>query len=313
MAIVVTSNFEHKPAAPAEKPAAVVSEEVKKSAAPTEETHEEQEKLEASDASIDSTDGKDADSDESDKEGEDRAQKVDGVQKKINKLTKQKHDERREKEYWKAEALRLQAKPGEQKVEKKVAATPTADGRPKSDDFETHEAYVEAIADWKYEQRKNADAQKERETNAKSHFQQSVESLQTKVKEFQKVQKDFEEVLEEVADIPMSMGVQESLLGSDFGPQVMYELAKDRENYERINALSPLAAARELGRIEARIAEKMPSKEEPVKNSKAPAPMKPVGGNVSAGGKKSIFDSNISQSEYEKLRREQMKGRSAWG
>jgi uncharacterized phage infection (PIP) family protein YhgE len=266
---------------------------------------ETDETLDASDASEGETEGTDANSEES----EDHRRKASGVQKKINKLTKRAADAKRETEYWKAEALKLSQKPGEQKPDLKTESASAKDGRPKSDDFETHEEYLEAVADWKYDQREKAREIKAKETEAKTSFQKSVESFQAKVKDFQKVQKDFEEVLENVDDIPMSMGVQEALLASDLGPQVMYELSKDREEYERINALNPIKAAYELGRIEARIA-KSSNNEEPKKQTKAPAPIKPVGGMGGGGVKKNLSDPNLPFADYVAIRREQMKRRA---
>jgi len=85
-------------------------------------------------------------------------------------------------------------------------------------------------------------------------------------------------------------------------------LAKDKAEFDRINSLNPIAAAKEFGKIESKISansseEKKP---EPKKITKAPQPIVPVG---SKGGSasKSIDDPNISQKEYERLRREQMR------
>jgi hypothetical protein len=304
MAILVTTND------PTPAPAAPVEEtKVDQSASASEETLETDENLDASDASEDSEDSTEAEGKESETQEskeDDKPKKKGGFQKRIERLNKQKSEALRELEYWKAEALKSQS-PKEEQTTAEKKETP---GKPKAEEFETHEEFVEALADWKYEQRKALDEIKQKQVQAKTAFEKSVETFQSKVKEFQKTQKDFDEVLSDVDDIRMSVGVQETLLSSELGPQVMYELAKDRELYEHINALNPLAAARELGRIEARIAQES-SKAEPRKQTKAPTPLKPVSGNLSGGTKKSIFDESLSQSDYEKLRREQLRRREA--
>jgi hypothetical protein len=302
MAITVTTNEPRLTPAPVQAEEAQKAE-VEKSASAVEETLAHDETLDVSDASDDSQASMEAEHEESAHE-DGKPKKKGGFQRRIERLNKQKSEALRELEYWKAEALKSQ-KPQEDQPKQEAKKEAVSDGKPTAENFETHEAYVEALADWKYDQRKKADEIREKQVQVKTEFQKTVESFQSKVKEFQKTQKDFEEVLSDVDDIRMSIGVQEVLLSSDLGPQVMYELAKDRELYERINALNPLAAARELGRIEARISEKTESSNETKKQTKAPTPIKPVGGMNAGSLKKSIFDPNISQSEYERLRREQ--------
>jgi hypothetical protein len=58
----------------------------------------------------------------------------------------------------------------------------------------------------------------------------------------------------------------------------MYELAKNPEEFERINKLGALTAAREIGKIEAKLPDLSSDKETKKITTKAPAPLKPVGG-----------------------------------
>ena len=53
------------------------------------------------------------------------------------------------------------------------------------------------------------------------------------------------------ADIPVARHVAEVLLDSDQGPALAYHLAKNPDVAAKLNGLSPVAAAREIGRIEA--------------------------------------------------------------
>ena len=114
-----------------------------------------------------------------------------------------------------------------------------------------------------------------------------------------------EDVLSEVEHIPVSLAVNNVILDSEHGPEIAYELAKNPKEYERINKLPPLAAARELGKIEARISQASSEKKKPETNkiTQAPKPMNPLKGGKRAPVK-SLYDADrMSQAEYEALRR----------
>lgn len=64
---------------------------------------------------------------------------------------------------------------------------------------------------------------------------------------------DFKTVLASAADIPVAPFVGELILESEKGPLLQYHLAKNPADLERLNGLSPLAAAKEIGRLEARL------------------------------------------------------------
>ena len=133
-----------------------------------------------------------------------------------------------------------------------------------------------------------------------------------RVKSFADKTEDFMDVIEAVDDIPVSAALQEIIVSSENGPELMYELAKNREEYERIAKLSPLAVARELGKLEVKLAARASEqKAEPKKLTKAPQPIEPVGSGGAGKVRKSITDPDISQAEYERLRREQLKRRQA--
>jgi hypothetical protein len=82
----------------------------------------------------------------------------------------------------------------------------------------------------------------------------------------------------------------------------MYELAKNRKEYERINSLNALAMAREIGKIEAKLSRSKTTEaqEEIKKITKAPAPLKPVGSKSSGISNKSPDEMDFH--EYKKWR-----------
>ncbi len=267
------------------------------------ETPDESEALE--------TDGDEVDeSEDSDVEMEAKPKKKSGTQRRIEKLVKQRAEAEREREYWREQAMKAQPKA----EAPKEVAKPVAEGRPKSDDFETHDDYVEAIADWKAEQKLQAAKQADRDAKLKAEADSKSTEFRGKVQEFKKATADFDDVIADVDDVPMSLAVSQAILESDDGPQLMYELAKNREEYERICQLPALQAARAIGRFEAKLSKPSASEKPEVKQkqtTRAPAPARPISAS-SANGKMSIDDPDISQRDYERLRAEQEKRRASY-
>jgi len=234
-----------------------------------------------------------------------KPKKKGGFQKRIERFQKQLSAKEQELEYWKKEAL--QAKPAA-KVEPKVEAKAEIAGKPKAEDFKSHEEYVEALTDWKLEAREKANEQKAKEVQVKTELQKKGEQFQARIADFKKTASDFDELMEDVTvDVPYY--VQEIFLTSENGPALMYELAKNPKELERISKLQPIPAALEMGKLEAKFQKSSPAPKE-TKMTKAPAPIVPVsakGGSV----KKSIDDPTLSQKEYERLREQQIKAARA--
>ena len=295
-----------------QKPVEETPETPDKDAASAEDAEENTEEADASDNDeTDAEEGSEGDEEESESK-EAKPKKVGGYQRKINKLTKKAAEALQEKEYWRQEALKAQKQPVAEKSEEKPQAT---SDKPLADNFETHEDYVEALTDWKLEQKLSEREAKAKETQAKTEHQSQIEAHIAKVNEFKATVDDFDDVIEDVEDIPMSLAVQDAILTSDNGPELMYQLAKNPDEYRRICQLPAMQAARAIGRFESRIQKESPA-ESPAKQpktTKAPPPLKPVGKASSGTVKKDLSDPNISQREFERIRAEQEKQRAeAW-
>lgn len=229
----------------------------------------------------------DLDSEEEEHENEEGSKDEDkpkkplkGFKKRIDKLSKRLSQTESDVQYWKQEALKNQKQP-EAKPEPKAEVI--AEGKPKAGDFDTHEEYVEKLAEWKSDQRWKENENKQREAQFKTEQQKLVSSYQAKMKALKDEHKDADDIIESVSDILVPPVVQQILLESENGHQLSYELAKNRDEFERICKLSPIAAARELGKFEAGL---KPSKaSEQIKTTKAPAPISPVGSKGSNSSK----------------------------
>jgi hypothetical protein len=180
----------------------------------------------------------------------------------INELTKRAHEAEREAQHWREAAER---KPAE------------SAGKPSPDKFGSYDEYVEALAEWKTDQRvsesfKRRDA--ERSQAAQDRAADAREQAwQARQIEFRKSNPDYDSAFSSLAG-KLPNHVVETIGDSDFGPHVVYHLAKHPETVKRINALPPLAAARELGRIEATLSNPAAPQFKPA--SKAPAPITPA-------------------------------------
>lgn len=237
-----------------------------------------------------------------------KSKKKGGFQKRIDKLNARVSAREQELDYWKSLALKQGT--GEVKKETVDPKPAASDGKPNLDSFDTHSAYVEALTDWKTDQKLKERDQNLEKSRLASAQDAIAKSYSDRAKAFAVKSPDFDEVLAEVDDIFISPTVREIILTSDHGPELAYELAKDREEFARVCSLSPLAAARELGKVESRLGPKTSeSKQELRKLTNAPKPIDPVNAGGKGTMKKSITDPSLSQSEYEQLRREQMKKR----
>jgi len=264
----------------------------------------------------------DVESKPSDEEGKDENK---GIRKKINKMTKKLSDKDREIEQLRARlSMQNQGKNQASHQESEEPKVETqkqnaeANGKPiapRMSDFESLEdyeasrdEYQEKLADWKYDQRETTKAKQSAEEKAKSEFL-------TKIQEFQKDHPDFEDtIIKADSKVQTLFHVQEAIRNSDVPAAVMYELAKNTSEIERINKLTFAQAAIEIGKIEFRLSQETSEESKEVeqpkqKITKAPAPIAPIG-KGSAPIKKTIFDPDLPFAEYEKLRREQIKAKN---
>lgn len=180
----------------------------------------------------------------------------------INELTKRAHEAEREAQRWREAAERKTADPSE---------------KPNPDKFGSYDEYVEALADWKADQRvaesfKRRDAERSQAAEARA-AEAKAQAWAERQSEFREATPDYDAVVGKSA-VQIAPHVVDTLLDSESGPELAYHLAKRPETVKRINALSPLSAARELGRIEATLSSPAAPQIKPA--SKAPAPITPV-------------------------------------
>lgn len=320
MAITVQSTSDSKEAVNAAMGDLASKEKVvepKEAKQPVEQTESDETEAVEPDEEVEATEPEESESETTDDETEEatdteldepKQKKKGGFQKRIDKLSKKASALEQEKDYWRDQALRNQ-KPDEKAAP--VETKPDFSKRPNANDFDSHDAYIEAVTDWKVEQKLSGERQKQRDDTIKIAEQQKLENHRERVTKFAESHDDWDDVIEAVGKTQLSLTVQEAILNSSQGPELMYELAKNPKELKRICSLSPVAAAMELGKIEGRVGS--PDKESKTKKqtTNAPAPVKPVRTKGTAISR-NIEDPNVSQREFERMRNEQIKQRSRY-
>lgn len=176
----------------------------------------------------------------------------------------------------------LAAQPQVQKQEVKV------EGKPKLEQFEKVEDYVEAVAEWKLQSHQQAQLRQAEEQQARK-FQNEIQSKAQSV--FDLAEQDPEFDSEAFSALPVSDPMAFAIMDSDIAPKLMIHLQNNPDEVSRIAKLPPARQAAEIGKIEVKL-----SAPKEVKVSKAPAPVKPVGSRGAASG---ISPEKMSQAEFE--------------
>lgn len=207
------------------------------------------------------------------------------------------------------EILRLQTElSGKQAADKteplkQAAKAKSENDEPSADDFTDHIAYVKALTRWEVGQTNKANETKSKEAQAVTEWRKTISDHETRVDAFEADHADFAEKMKSIGDIPVNLAVQDAILRSENGPELMYALANHREEYERIAELPHLEAARELGKFEAKyVSSDSPTETKTITTSKAPLPLKTVSAK-SSGAQKS--PDAMEYQEYKKWRQAQ--------
>lgn len=204
---------------------------------------------------------------ESVKEPEEKPTIPKGVQKRIDRLTREKHQMREE-----LEALRR--------------AQQSANGgeseRISRDQFDTEDEYLDAVIELRQ-------AKREAQTRAAQWDEKRATILEKA--------EDSGIDLDEFSKLPVSRFMADAIVDSDVSVQLVAYMTENPAEVKRIYSLSEARQAVEIGKIEARLSEDQPRK---TAKTAAPAPIKPLSGNgVSSGG----YRKDMSLTEYAKWRR----------
>ena len=125
--------------------------------------------------------------------------------------------------------------------------------KPTLEDCASIEEFTEKLTDWKADEREFAKKLDERKQAHKDLAKASADAWEAKQTDARTRHADYDDVLKTTTGIVLPRHVQAAILESDLGADIAYELANDHTELKRIAGLSVLAAARAVGKIEARL------------------------------------------------------------
>ena len=135
---------------------------------------------------------------------------------------------------------------------------------PVADSFTDPEEYAQALALQKAQELvAQRDAAKQ-QAEIMEAYADSEEKVRDKYDDYDQVARN--------PNVPITEVMAEAIYASDVGPEVAYYLGTNIKEAARISRLSPFLQAKEIGKIEAKLASDPPVK----KTSNAPAPISPV-------------------------------------
>lgn len=185
---------------------------------------------------------------------------------------------------------RMSEERAQQPAQRQAEAAST---EPKRENFDSYEDYLEARADWRAEQKVEAKLREQhqagqRHAQAATQEQQLARFHQQMDKARESVA-DFDDVMDAASEAPLTQAMRDAILESDVGALLAYHLAKSPAEANRIARLSPARQVMALGALEAALQTRTPSQP-----SKAPPPIKPLGGG--SGGARD--PAKMSMDEY---------------
>jgi hypothetical protein len=212
-------------------------------------------------------------------------------QRRIGRLTAEKYQHERERDAEREEVKRLQAK----LAMYEAGSNKPQDGKPREEDFEgrPYGDYLDALTDWKFEQKLQANQAKESEQKTKletqNWHQERSDALDDNAEQAKEAFPDFQRVIDKA--IPqggLAPHVRKAFLAADNGAYALYALAKEG-TLEDLNDMSPERAAMQIGRME----DKGLSLSKQKTKTNAPAPLSPAKGTGSGG--KSLHEQSIPE------------------
>jgi hypothetical protein len=198
------------------------------------------------------------------------------IEKRFSEITKQREQARQEA---------AREREARQKLESEVAAlrqqtapqqARPVDAKPQPSQFTDAFEFAEALADWSAEQALVRRDREDAERRADGERQKVISAWASKVAAAKSDIPDFDDMVAS-SSVSVNDAIRDAILESDVGPQILYHLAKDDDVAKRITSMSPNAALREIGKLEARFEKQTETKSSnPVGRSKATPPINPI-------------------------------------
>jgi hypothetical protein len=200
------------------------------------------------------------------------------LEKRFSEITKQREEARQEAQRERQARVDLEQRLAALEQQRQPQQQSYIDQEPQPSQFADAFEYAKALAEFSTEKalaERDRQVAQAREQEAQ---QKIIQSWAQKVQEAKAELPDFDDLVAS-SDVVVNNAVRDAILESDVGPKILYHLAENNDLAKKIASLSPNAALREIGRLEAKFEVKPEAKQTaPVVRSKAPAPIQPIRG-----------------------------------
>lgn len=243
---------------------------------------------------------------EDEDDGDDKKEKH-PLKERFSKLTKQRNEAREEAARNRAEKEAIEAKLKEYET-KSIPAKQEEGGKPNPAQFTDAFEYAEKLAEWSAKEAIRNKEERDREQKNKEVQDKTIETWRTRLDKAKAEIEDYDDIVAS-SDVSVSDQVRDAILESEYGPQILYQLASNEDIAEKIGKMSVASALREIGKLEAKFDkgsdEKAGKKEDKkVEVSKAPEPVKPIsGGKIEAEALDSKGEVKVDFATYKQLRK----------
>lgn len=224
-----------------------------------------------------------------DKPRDDRGRYV--PQERVNEITRARREAERRAQFLEQQLAQYQSQ------QQHTQPRHQNDRPPSLQEFESVEDWGAAVADYSARQALSRAEQQLQQRDQHYSQQHLAQQFQAKEAAYAATNPDY---LDRVAEMTSAIQFQPDVLAviaqSDHGPAVAHHLAQHLDVADRLARMSPVAAAAEIGRIEARLSTPKPK---PV--TQAPAPVPTLSGSSVAG-------KDLSAMSYEDYKRARLGG-----
>ena len=200
------------------------------------------------------------------------------LEKRFSEITKQREEARKEAQTERQARLDLEQRLAALEQQRQPQQQSYVDQEPQPSQFNDAFEYAKALAEFSTEK---ALAERDRQVamaREQEAQQRIIQSWAQKVQAAKAEMPDFDDLVAS-SDVVVNNAVRDAILESDVGPKILYHLAENNDLAKKIASLSPNAALREIGKLEARFEVNPETKQTtPVVRSKAPAPIQPIRG-----------------------------------
>lgn len=232
-----------------------------------------------------------------------RSKKKQSAGSRINELTREKYDAIRERDAMRQELEALRNPKAADTTNAQAART---EAKPTLEDFDYDpDAYYTALAKWQVDAELASREQKAQQRKQQESAAEKAKAFKDREAAFAAKNPDYYDKAY-TAPIQYSEAMLEAIQDSDQAPAIAYHLANNLDDANAISRMSPLAAAKAIGRIEAQLsAPAVARTPQPKTVTNAPAPVTTLTGSPTV--KKSHAD--MSMREYDEQRRKERAAR----